>query len=79
MSPTMPSRVRVDRPNVDPGSQRKLNSQHSSGLTVSTTPLGLGRSLGLGTASPGEPVQADWGTSVVLVDPDGNQFLISSK
>ena len=26
-----------------------------------------------------EPKVADWGTSVIMLDPDGNQFVISSK
>lgn len=26
-----------------------------------------------------EPVAADWGTSAILRDPDGNRFVISSK
>ena len=32
-----------------------------------------------GVEFEGEPVEADWGTSVVLKDPDGNRFAISSK
>lgn len=27
----------------------------------------------------GEPQEADWGTSAIFRDPDGNQFLVSSK
>ena len=27
----------------------------------------------------GEPNKADWGTSAIMLDPDGNQFVISSK
>lgn len=32
-----------------------------------------------GVSFDGEPQDADWGTSAIFRDPDGNQFLISSK
>lgn len=33
----------------------------------------------LGVQFDGEPMVEDWGTAVILVDPDGNRFCLSSK
>ena len=34
---------------------------------------------GRGVEFKGPPQEADWGSSAILMDPDGNQFVLSSK